>query len=140
MTGVHGLEHIKCFAGTVSPKKPVRLSAGEHDITLVLEKINEQPKKTQVLANYPNPFNPETWIPYQLSEESNLSIKIYTSAGRLVRTLDLGNKQAGFYVTKEKAAYWDGRNESGEQVVSGIYFYTIHAGEFAATRKMIVVR
>ncbi|MFC1718322.1 dockerin type I domain-containing protein [Candidatus Poribacteria bacterium] len=95
--------------------------------------------KTEVFQNYPNPFNPDTWVPYQLREDSDVIIKIYTSAGQLVRTLDLGHKSAGVYISKEKAAYWDGRNEGGEKTVSGVYFYNIQAGDFTATKKMTIV-
>jgi hypothetical protein len=89
---------------------------------------------------YPNPFNPETWIPYRLAEDADVVIKVYTSAGQLIRTLSLGHKPAGFYTARDKAAYWDGRNEAGEQVSSGTYFCTIQAGDFAATKKMVVAR
>ena len=99
------------------------------------------PKSTNLLQNYPNPFNPETWIPYQLSEDSEVEIRIYNSAGRLVRTLAPGFRQAGHYITREKAAWWDGANEVGEKAASGVYFYTIRAGKsFAGTRKMVVIQ
>lgn len=94
--------------------------------------------KTKLYQNYPNPFNPETWIPYQLKGESEVKIMIYSLSGQLIRTLELGNKQHGLYLSRDIAAYWDGRNESGEQVTSGIYFYTIKAGNYTATMKMIV--
>ncbi|MFC1714384.1 Ig-like domain-containing protein [Candidatus Poribacteria bacterium] len=96
--------------------------------------------QTRLEQNYPNPFNPETWIPYQLAQPSYVTIRIYRSTGELTRTLDLGTREAGFYADKMKAAYWDGRNDAGEQVSSGVYFYTIQAGGFAATRKMIVAK
>ena len=95
--------------------------------------------KTEVFQNYPNPFNPDTWIPYQLQEDSDVVIKVYTSTGQLVRTLNLGHKSAGVYISKEKAAYWDGRNEEGEKTASGVYFYNIQAGDFTATKKMTIV-
>ena len=96
------------------------------------------PKETVLLANYPNPFNPETWIPYQLAEPSEVTLRIYAVNGALVRTLALGHQAAGMYHSKSRAAYWDGRNEQGERVASGIYFYTLSAGDFAATRKMLI--
>ena len=96
------------------------------------------PKETALLANYPNPFNPETWIPYQLSENSPVSLSIYDRAGVLIRTLSLGMQSAGFYNSRERAAYWDGRNQDGEPVASGLYFYTVRADEFTATRKMLI--
>jgi hypothetical protein len=93
-------------------------------------------KQTELYQNYPNPFNPETWMPYQLSRDSMVSITIHNATGVVVRRLDLGWKQSGVYQTQAHAAYWDGRNEAGEQVSSGVYFYTIQAGDFTATGKM----
>jgi hypothetical protein len=96
------------------------------------------PAESVLLQNYPNPFNPETWIPYYLSKADSISIRIYSAAGQLIRTLDIGYKDAGVYISRSKAAYWDGKNEAGEEVASGIYFYSIKAGEFSSTRKMVV--
>jgi hypothetical protein len=96
------------------------------------------PEKSALLQNYPNPFNPETWIPFQLRESDSVFIRIYDTSGRLIRSLDLGHREAGIYVSRSNAAYWDGKNEAGEESASGIYFYTITAGEFSATRKMTV--
>ena len=96
------------------------------------------PKQTSLLANYPNPFNPETWIPYQLAADANVTVSIYAVDGKLVRTLELGHQAAGNYQTKHRAAYWDGRNNFGERVASGVYFYTLTAGNFTATRKMLI--
>jgi len=98
------------------------------------------PTKTGLLQNYPNPFNPETWIPYQIRESEEVVIRIYNSAGRLVRTLDLGQREAGFYLGRSRAAYWDGKNDSREPVSSGLYFYQLQAGDFSATRKMVIVK
>ena len=97
-----------------------------------------QPTQNLLLQNYPNPFNPETWIPYQLSEDSSVSVSIYDTTGKLVRTLSLGFQSAGFYNSQGRAAYWDGRNEVGESVASGVYFYTLTAGGFTATRKLLI--
>ena len=97
-----------------------------------------RPEKTQLLANYPNPFNPETWIPYRLAESVDVSISIYSVDGQLVRTLDLGHQSVGIYESRSRAAYWDGRNALGEPVASGVYFYTLKAGNFTATRKMLI--
>ena len=91
-----------------------------------------------MLPNYPNPFNPETWIPYQLAEPAEVSISIYAADGRLVRTLDLGHQPVGIYESRARSAYWDGRNALGEPVASGVYFYTLIAGDFTATRKMLI--
>ena len=96
------------------------------------------PKETALLPNYPNPFNPETWIPYQLSQSSDVIISIHSADGKLVRILDLGNQPVGIYESRNRAAYWDGRNELGESVASGVYFYTLTAGDYTTTRKMLI--
>ena len=96
------------------------------------------PEKTALLANYPNPFNPETWIPYQLATDAEVQLRIYAMDGKLVRMFQLGHQAAGIYQHREHAAYWDGKNEVGEPVASGVYFYTLTAGEFTATRKMLI--
>ena len=96
------------------------------------------PKETVLLPNYPNPFNPETWIPYGLANGMNVQISIYDISGELVRQLDLGHQRAGHYTERSQAAYWDGRNGIGEDVASGVYFYTLTAGDFRSTRKMLV--
>ena len=98
------------------------------------------PETTALLANYPNPFNPETWIPYQLSKASDVTVRIYATDGSVVRTLALGHQDAGMYHNRSQAAYWDGRNAFGETVASGLYFYTLTAGDFAATRKMLILK
>ena len=106
----------------------------------VLERLlaSLMPKETLLLANYPNPFNPETWIPYQLSEPAEVMVTIYAANGAVVRTLDLGHRRAGSYDSQHRAAYWDGRNAAGEPVASGVYFYMLQAGDFSATRKMVI--
>ncbi len=96
------------------------------------------PKETALLPNYPNPFNPETWIPYQLATPADVSIAIYTSDGKLIRQLDLGHQPVGIYRHRSRAAYWDGRNTLGEPVASDVYFYTLTAGKYTATRKMLI--
>ena len=98
------------------------------------------PKETTLLPNYPNPFNPETWIPYRLARESEVAITIYDTKGTPVRRLALGNQAAGYYAERGKAAYWDGRNEDGEAVASGIYVYHFQAGDYAASRRMVIVK
>ena len=107
---------------------------------LVLESLLKvlTPKMTALLPNYPNPFNPETWIPYQLAIPSDVSISIYASDGKLIRKLDLGHQPIGKYHHRSNAAHWDGKNAQGEPVASGVYFYTFTAGEFSATRKMLI--
>ena len=100
--------------------------------------VSKKPDETRLLRNYPNPFNPETWIPYQLGEATDVSITIHAMNGSLVRRLALGHQVAGMYRSKNRAAYWDGRNTLGEPVASGIYFYTFQAGTFSATGKMLI--
>ncbi|MDE0011824.1 MAG: T9SS type A sorting domain-containing protein [Candidatus Poribacteria bacterium] len=99
-----------------------------------------KPTQNLLLQNYPNPFNPETWIPYQLSEDSPVSISIYDATGRLIRTLALGFQSAGFYNSQGRAAYWDGRNALGEPVASGIYFYQLMTPSFQQTRRLVIVK
>lgn len=96
------------------------------------------PKETVLLPNYPNPFNPETWIPYQLAAAADATIRIYAASGELVRTLVLGYQSAGVYQSRSQAAYWDGKNELGEPVASGIYFYTLSTSKFTATRRLVI--
>ena len=98
------------------------------------------PQETGLLQNYPNPFNPETWIPYQLAKPAAVTLIIYAVDGKLVRTLDLGHQPVGSYQNRSRAAYWDGRNEIGEPVASGVYFYMLKAGTFTATRKMLILK
>ena len=100
----------------------------------------EIPAETELLRNYPNPFNPETWIPYRLAEDANVSLTIYDTSGALVRSIDIGHQTAAVYETRAKAIYWDGRNRFGEQVASGIYFYSLSTGDFSATRKMVILK
>ena len=100
--------------------------------------IGLAPKETTLLANYPNPFNPETWIPYQLAAPAHVTVTIYAVDDTLVRTLALGHKPIGIYQSRTRAAYWDGKNDVGEPVASGVYFYTLSAGDFTATRKMLI--
>ena len=108
-------------------------------LQLLLE-MGAIPEETTLLPNYPNPFNPETWIPYQLANASRVQITIFDARSTVVRKLDLGHQQEGYYTSKVRAAYWDGRNESGEPVASGIYFYTLTAGDFNATRKLLIAK
>jgi hypothetical protein len=107
---------------------------------LVDTRLFEIPAESALLANYPNPFNPETWVPFRLSKDAEVRLSIYDATGRLVRTLELGYQLAGVYETKTKAAYWDGRNAYGERVSSGMYFYRLEAGDFTGMRKMLVVK
>ena len=108
----------------------------------VLEQLHAAliPQETVLLRNYPNPFNPETWIPYRLSHASDVDITIYDTRGMVVRRLDLGHQMAGYYTDRTKAAYWNGRNEHGESVASGIYFYQLRAGDYTALRRMVILK
>ena len=116
------------------------------DITIPEEDNNGAPALTSVptttslLANFPNPFNPETWIPYQLSKPAKVTLTIYNMRGVVVRQLELGQKPAGAYLSRSRAIHWDGRNVIGEKVAAGVYFYTLTAGDFTATRKMLIVK
>ena len=96
------------------------------------------PKETSLQPNYPNPFNPETWIPYQLATPAEVTLTIYDMNGEVVRLLELGHQTAGLYQSRDRAVHWDGRNQRGESVASGLYFYTLEADDFTATRKMLI--
>ena len=97
-------------------------------------------KRTALLQNFPNPFNPETWIPYTLADDADVNVRIYDVGGKLVRKLDIGYQRAGSYVNREKAVYWDGRDQLGESVSSGVYFYTLKADAFSDTRRMVILK
>ena len=127
----------------IGEPKPVAVVHDENIediIGLAAPTLVTAPKFSKLLQNYSNPFNPDTWIPYQLSEDTDVTIKIYNVTGQLVRTLNLGHRSAGYYFGKEKAAYWDGRDSLRQSAASGVYFYTLQAGEFKATRKMVIVK
>ena len=96
------------------------------------------PQETALLANYPNPFNPETWIPYQLATPAEVTVRIYEAKGTMIRVLAIGHQPAGIYGDRHRSVYWDGKNEMGEPVASGVYFYTLTADDFTATRKMLI--
>jgi len=98
------------------------------------------PTTTQLLANYPNPFNPETWIPFELADDAAVTVTIYEVQGQRIRQLQLGLVTAGRYVTADQAAYWDGKTETGEAVSSATYFYQLRAGDYTETRKMVILK
>ncbi len=102
--------------------------------------LTMRPETTALLPNYPNPFNPETWIPYHLSKPAEVTLTIYGANGSVVRTLALGHQVAGMYQRRNRAAFWDGKNAAGESVATGVYFYTLTAGEYFATRKMLILK
>ncbi len=121
-----------------SPAEEIPTSIALHeDVSAPLEAL---PKVTRLLRSYPNPSNPETWIPYQLAHDAEVTIQVYSATGQLMRTLMLGNKKAGSYKGKSEAAYWDGKNEYGEDMASGVYFYVLKAGSFAGAGKLVIVR
>ena len=125
--------------------QPVRHTVTVDDVKngrITLEDLiaYEIPAETELLRNYPNPFNPETWIPYRLAEDADVSLTIYDTSGALVRSIDIGHQAAAVYETRAKAIYWDGRNRFGEQVASGLYFYHLSAGDFSATRRMVILK
>ena len=109
-------------------------------LSLPLTVGDVHPAETILAQNFPNPFNPETWIPYQLEKSADVTLQIYDTSGGIVRTIDLGFKSQGFYMTRSTAAYWDGRNNMGEQVASGVYFYSLQTADFSATRKMLILK
>ena len=119
--------------GSFSETQPITVVSGSW-------RSPEKTIETACYQNYPNPFNPETWIPYQLAQSSEVTVSIYSAAGQLIRTISLGRKAAGFYLSKDSAAYWDGLTDTGERVSSGVYFYTIQAGDFVATKKMVIAQ
>lgn len=130
------LTDAKALRGTDS-----RLKRGISILEQLLAVLTERsaiPAETSLLPNYPNPFNPETWIPYQLAEPAEVTIKVYDENGLRVRELAVGHQPAGLYQSRGRAAYWNGRNQQGEPVASGMYFCTLNAGDFSATRKMLV--
>ncbi len=124
----------------------IRLLRSENPIVkrgiMMLERLLASliPEETELLANYPNPFNPETWIPYRLAEGAFVTLTIYDLSGQVVRTLDVGRQIASAYENRSKAIYWDGRNELGQRAASGVYFYHLSAGDYSATRKMLILK
>ena len=97
-------------------------------------------KRTLLLQNYPNPLNPETWIPYQLEKDALVTLTIYDQSGHIVRPFDIGRQVSGVYRDKTDSAYWDGRNQNGEPVTSGAYYYQFRAGDYTAARRMVIVK
>lgn len=122
------------FSGKTNKSDIIKVTVGKQ-----VKSVSIIPRDFALLQNFPNPFNPETWIPYKLAQDALVTVRIYNLKGQLIRTLALGQQTVGTYMTKDKAAYWDGRDDSGEKVASGMYFYTLQAGEFKATKRMIVV-
>ncbi len=121
-----------------APTLQAQLGADPGVLSSLWHDLSQVPEETSLLPNYPNPFNPETWIPYQLAMPTEVTVAIHAADGRLVRTLALGYQAAGVYKSKGRAVYWDGRNAQGEPVASGVYFYTLMTGDFTATRKLLI--
>ena len=115
----------------------MELDNGDWEVIINLRPL---PKATQLLPNYPNPFNPETWIPFQLAEDEIVTAKICDLTGKRIRMIELGHISAGNYVESGKAIYWDGKTETGELVSSGTYFYQIDAGDYRQARKMVILK
>ncbi|MCZ6679553.1 MAG: T9SS type A sorting domain-containing protein, partial [Candidatus Poribacteria bacterium] len=123
------------FSGVTERSDPIQVV-----ITGKAVRLEVLPTQFALYQNYPNPFNPETWIPFQLSKAASVQISIYDSDGRRIRTIERGTQPIGTYITRDKAVYWDGRSDTGERVSSGAYFYYFRAGDYSATRKMIILK
>ena len=145
------LTRLELTGNTITDLAPLRRLKAENpaiaiDIDITEDTQNVQaapaapltPAETALFPNYPNPFNPETWIPYQLAEATDVTLTIYDIKGREVRRLALGHRPAGVYRSRGRAAHWDGRNQIGEKVATGLYFYTLTTRDFNATGKMLI--
>ena len=146
IVGAAGNDNAGDNAGSAFIYNPIDLGFQSADVPFAVDPKSKtltlfgHIKQTMIFQNYPNPFNPETWFPYNLAEQAEVTVKIYDVAGALVRQLDIGLQEPGSYRSQEKAAYWDGRNEFGTKVASGIYFYTFTAGDFQSTRRMVILK
>ena len=145
LTAAHVDQWLKLARQEISPR--IQSSVPQRDFSYergiqVLEQLRQSliPKTTTLLPNYPNPFNPETWIPYHLANPSDVQITIYDARGTVVRQLDLGHQREGYYTSRSRAAYWDGTNEIGESVASGLYFYQLQADNTSTLRKMLILK
>jgi parallel beta-helix repeat protein len=133
----------KFLSDAISTLEKISLDREQKEVIKQLKHFlvgNILPTNTALLQNYPNPFNPETWLPYKLAQDAPVTIRIYNAKGQFVYSLQLGMKQAGSYITKGRAAYWDGRDNFGQKVASGVYFYTLIAGDYTETRRMVVLK
>jgi len=126
--------------GNLLSKVIRRIEPEQVELAYLNTPVELRPTQSALLPNYPNPFNPETWIPYQIAQDAQVTIEIFNVAGKLIRRIELGNRRAGWYVMKNKAVLWNGRNNAGEGVASGTYFYRIIAGKYSAVRKMLVAK
>ncbi|MBC8229328.1 right-handed parallel beta-helix repeat-containing protein [bacterium] len=132
-------EHDTLYDGT-SKASPTRLPVVELNKVKTNNVEESLPDKFSLLQNYPNPFNPDTWIPYSLPQSADVTIRIYNVSGNVVRKINLAHQAAGFYLSKDKAIYWNGRNDYGEKVPSGVYFYQIKAGKFISVKKAVIAK
>lgn len=121
-------------SGSVPSPAPPLPQVSNYSLTRTL------PLSTELIGNYPNPFNPDTWIAYKLAQESDVTVRIYDAMGKLVRTMQLGVKPAGVYIEQESAAYWDGKTDTGEEVSSGVYFYSLLTDQAIYTKKMVIAK
>lgn len=147
MTKINHSEYLEQYRAMY---KLLEEQGSDNDIPVQLKQIlqglikqgvsQSKPEQSSLMQNYPNPFNPETWIPFNLAERTSVVIKIYDLSGQLIRVLDLGVKEPGTYLSKERAAYWDGFNDEGQEVASGVYFYQIQTKSYTSTKKMIVLK
>jgi hypothetical protein len=119
---------------------PTRTLIGESPQFLGKVILAEPPKQSLLLPNYPNPFNPKTWIPYQLASQARVTLYLYDAKGSLVRTIELGQRKAGYYINKQRAIHWDGKNTASESVASGVYFITLKTDSFSVTRKIVLIK
>ena len=126
--------------GNPERKFTVLVREAEHSGAPMVREGPPLPNETLLFSNYPNPFNPETWIPYQLAQDADVQILIYDVHGTMVRRLTLGHRSAGFYTNRARSAHWDGRNSFGEEVANGVYFYQLHAGDISPLRKMLILK
>ena len=142
LDALRGIDAAQLKGWLTEAKLSGLISADYQHGLLVLEQLLAllPPEKTALLANFPNPFNPETRIPYQLSADADVSLSIYDMRGQLVRTIDSGHQHAGVYANRGNAIHWDGRNMHGEQVASGVYIYCLTAGEYRASRRMVIMK
>jgi len=135
---------FEVLPGTEGRTSPLILDNVNLSNSRIITKTNGEvrviPSNFALLQNYPNPFNPETWLPYKLAQDAPVTISVYNARGQLVRLINLGTQRAGVYLSKDKAAYWNGRNSLGEKAASGVYFYTLQAGKFTTTRRMLIIK